>query len=351
MTSPVHQRPVSGKKPGLQPYDTAMIARLHGHARKELLTSSLWLLALVLLVPIFLGTLVFDYTLVHEALATRLAGTGQNARVLAGTFVVAVAAIHFLIEGSGTDDTDSDKSRVKASWLLHATRRAVLMYVIGFGALLAYTTLQFATGDIMLPVFGDDTWDVQVSQFAKDVLRVLIAVAEPLVIGLVGLAMAGLFIMSVFVGQASLSCLLHIAGRFLQARAVFAQSKAAKKAVDEANARLGAATREAQRLSAIPQAQIVREAMVEIITVRNAALAEPRALLLKAALSASEAGLAESGVIEVPGLSETQGIEAVNLAALREMVAEIDAATSSKALEAAAHALLNDEPQKDDSHG
>lgn len=166
MAKPFPQRPPQKKQHGLQPSDQAVVATLHGHTRKELKVSSLWLFALILLVPAFIGTLIFDYTLVHEALATLLAGTGQNAEILAGTFVIAVAALHFLIEGSLKEDGDTEKRRGMATWLLNATSRAVPIYLIGFGALLAFTTLQFATGDITLPTFGDEAWDVQVSEFA-----------------------------------------------------------------------------------------------------------------------------------------------------------------------------------------
>lgn len=167
---------------------------------------------------------------------------------------------------------------------------------------------------------------------------------------LVGLAMASLFVMSVFVGQTCLAGVLHIVGRFLEARKLFAESKAAKNALDEANTRVVATTREAERVSAIPQVQIAREAMAEIDAVRNAALAEPRELLRKAALSAVEGEQDDPGAIEAPGLAETRGIETINLEALREMVASIEAATSSKALDEAARVLLKNETRKDDRH-
>ncbi|MGD1955718.1 MAG: hypothetical protein ACFBZ9_10895 [Sphingomonadales bacterium] len=222
MTKAKPQKLLGKKQAGLQPKDQAAIAKLHGHTRKVLMQSAIHLLALLLLVPAFFGSLAFDYALVHEALLTLLSGTGQNADILALTFVVAVGALHFLAERP-------DGETLKA-WLVKAVGRAVPVYLIGFGALLAFTTLQFAVGDAGLPDFGipteQDGWDQKVSDWAKQVLTVIIALAEPVMVVLVGLAMASLFVMSVFIGQSSLSLTLLITGNFLEARRFFSLSKA-----------------------------------------------------------------------------------------------------------------------------
>ncbi len=336
MTKAKPQKLSSKRQSGLQPKDQAILSKLHGHSRKALMQSVIYLLALLLLVPAFIGSLAFDYALVHEALLTLLSGTGQNADILAMTFVVAVGALHFLSERP-------DGEALKA-WLVKAVQRAVPVYLIGFGALLAFTTLQFVAGDTGLPDFGvpkeQDDWDQKVSDWAKQALIVIIALAEPFMMILVGLAMASLFVMSVFVGQSCFLLTVLIIGAFIEARSTFSLSKALKTEVESANARVVAAARAAEKARSTKPGDAIRAAKDKIVRAERNALADLRRLIRNAELSKVEDEAEGTEVIEVPSLKESHGLELVSLPAARKIISDIDAIIAPAALRQAAKAAL-----------
>ncbi|MGF1463775.1 MAG: hypothetical protein ACFB2Z_11560 [Maricaulaceae bacterium] len=317
---------------GLQPGDQAVLARLQGAVEQNRLMARAKLPALPVLVLSFVGALAFDFALVHGALAPLLDGTGQDPVVLSLTFLVAIGAFHFLAE-------QPVGQRLKA-WLEAAVRRAIPLYLIGFGVLLAFATLQYVAGGGGIPFFpAGGSIAATVSALAVEVLSVVTAVAEPVAIILTGLALSCLFILSVYVGQACLSKTLAILGAALEAGAVCRRSRNLLADVRAQNARVVETARAAADGGATTPADIIRQTKGAIITARDQAIRPLRRIALKARLEGVEDLADAAELIAVTVIRETKGLERLKLSALTDTIASIEAATSHDAMERALLAL------------
>lgn len=317
------------------------LARLHGRVRRAHGTAAVRVSSILLTLPVFAATMVIDYHLIHAALSFVLFEAGGAVAVLALSSALCVVALHVLWA--------ADTSRRAGGWLYRAARIAIPVYLLGFGTLLAFVVLNNAgvvidDGPAILVEQDDASLRAQARKLATQVFQALKAAGGLIAIALAALAIACLFILSVFVGHACLTSALRVIGRYLDVVKTYRASARHFRDVRAREATCVAALRKARVARRRSDADVASIALAAMTTVADEALAPYRQAELAARLSPLERE--EDGAdLELPGLRDRYGFGCVDVAAFRQALSEVERALAPERIKDIALSVRLDRDQ------
>lgn len=319
----------------LRPHQIEMIGALHGAARKTFLLAAAGMAALPLILLVLAAALAVEFQLMLHTMVTLLDdGTGnQPITLLALSSLIAIVALHVLTRQPGSEAIHR--------WMMRLGLVALVLFLLGFGLIVAMTSFEVAAAMLFDPssgIEGLDAWLADSDSDAEDdslasFLRDLFAEYG----GLVALVFAtfglgGVFFLTVLVSHFLIDLALKLAGEFVAALTRVKESATLKAAMLAADAALGAAAQQLSNQESVSPASAVREAVAMLSAKADRALSYPRRVVQAAALlkpGADGDPLAGLGS-KLLGLPDEVGT--LDVPALKTLLADLDQAISEDAL-------------------
>ena len=263
----------------LRPLQWELVSRLHGSARRNYLTSAASCSALLIIVPVLLCALGLEYALMAHTMNVLLdvGGPEQPVTLLALSSLLAIAGLHIIggqLQGTKLHD-----------WLARLGLLALLVFTIGFGLIVSLTSFEIAASVLFNPETGLEAIDAWIE--GND------APADPESIGLkiknafgdlggsialvmAALGLGGVFFISMLVSHFLIVQGLRLARGYVDSRVVYKESRRLFNRITAKETALREAKAELKRLQSISKAQIVNEAVAELVITADRALAQAR---------------------------------------------------------------------------
>lgn len=328
-------RPTTRQITRLRPHQLEIIGGLHGAARKAFLWSAAGLAALPLVLLVLAAALSVEFQLMLHTMVTLLDdGTGnQPITLLALSSLIAIVALHVLTRQPGSEKLHR--------WMMRLGLVALVIFLLGFGLIVAMTSFEVASAMLFDPATGIDGLDAWLADGNGDpqpdslasMLRDLFAEYGGLVaLVFATLGLGGVFFLTVLVSHFLIGLALKLAGDFVTARTRMHESASLKEAMTKADAALGAAALSVADYEAVSPATGVREAVATLTAKADGALSYARRVVQAAGLMKPEdahdplAGLGS----QMLGLPDEVGT--LDVPALKTLLADLNEAVSEDAL-------------------
>jgi len=319
----------------LRPHQIEMIGALHGAARKAFLLAAAGLAALPLVLLVLGAALAVEFQLMLHTMVTLLDdGTGnQPITLLALSSLIAIVALHVLTRQPGSEAIHR--------WMMRLGLVALVLFLLGFGLIVAMTSFEVAASMLFDPatgIDGLDSWLADADGAPDDesfveFLRDLFADYGGLIALLFAtLGLGGVFFLTVLVSHFLIGVALKLAGEFITALTRMRESARLKAAMLAADAALGAAAHKVAGHDAVSPVTAVREAVATLTAKADSALSYPRRVVQAAALmKPDEAGDPLAGLgSKLLGLPEEVGT--LDVSALKTLLADLDQVISEDVL-------------------
>lgn len=319
----------------LRPHHIEIVGTLHGAARKAFLLAAAGLCSLPLVLAVLGAALAVEFQLMLHTMVTLLDdGTGnQPIALLALASLIAIVALHVLTRQPGSEAIHA--------WMMRLGLVALVLFLLGFGLIVAMTSFEVAASMLFDPatgIEGLDSWladsesepnDHGLVTFLRDLF---VDYGGLLALLFATLGLGGVFFLTVLVSHFLIGLALRIAGDFITALTRVKESSRLKKAMKAADTALGQAAQKVADYEAISPVVAVRQAVGTLSADADSALSHPRRVAQAADLmKADETGdpFALLGS-ELLGLPDEVGT--LNVAALKSLLAELDQAISEDVL-------------------
>ena len=319
----------------LRSHQMEMISVLHGAARKAFLLAAAGLSALPLILLVLAAALAVEFQLMLHTMVTLLDdGTGnQPITLLALSSLIAIVALHVL--------TRQPESEAIHRWMMRLGLVALVLFLLGFGLIVAMTSFEVAAAMLFDPssgIEGLDSWLAGTDGSPDDeslasILRDLFAEYGGLVaLVFATLGLGGVFFLTVLVSHFLIGLALKLAGEFIVELTLFKESGELKTTMLAADAALGGVMQYLADQEAVSPASMMREAVAVLSAKANSELSYPRRVVQASELLKPDADgdpLAGLGS-KLLGLPDEVGT--LDVPALKTLLADLDQAISEDAL-------------------
>ncbi|SDR67653.1 hypothetical protein [Erythrobacter sp. HL-111] len=312
-----------------------MIGALHGAARKAFLLAAAGLAALPLVLLVLGAALAVEFQLMLHTMVTLLDdGTGnQPITLLALASLIAIVALHVLTRQPGSEAIHR--------WMMRLGLVALVLFLLGFGLIVAMTSFEVAASMLFDPatgIDGLDSWLADADGAPDDesfveFLRDLFADYGGLIALLFAtLGLGGVFFLTVLVSHFLIGVALKLAGDFVGALIPLKESGKHKAEIFEADAALGEIAHDLKDHDAQSPAAQVGEAVAILSAKADRALSYPRRVAqAEKLMKADDAGDLLAGLgSKLLGLPDEVGT--LDVPALKALLADLEQAISDDVL-------------------
>lgn len=312
-----------------------IIGTLHGEGRKAFLLAAAGLCSLPLVLAVLAAALAVEFQLMLHTMVTLLDdGTGnQPITLLALASLIAIVALHVLTRQPGSEAIHR--------WMMRLGLVALVLFLLGFGLIVAMTSFEVAASMLFDPatgIEGLDSWLADSESEPEDqslvtFLRDLFADYGGLLALLFAtLGLGGVFFLTVLVSHFLIGLALNIAGDFIIALTRVKESSRLDNEMTSADMALGEAAQKVADYEALLPVVAVRQAVGTLSGVADSALSHPRRVVQAADLmKADETGdpfaLLGSELLGLPPEIGTFDVDA-----LKTLLADLDQAISEDVL-------------------
>lgn len=338
MTKPVFNQ--------LRPHQRETLGNLHGAARASYLRACVGLAALPLVLVILAAALGVEFALMRHTMHTLLAdGPGdQPVLLLALSSLIAIAALHVLTCQPGSEALNR--------WIMRLGLAALILFLSGFGLIIAMTNYEVAASMLFAPATELDQLDAWMNGAEQDP-----AVQEETeasfrdafgeIGGLIALITAtlglgGVFFMTVLVSHYLIGLVLRLICGFLDSRMrwresghLIAQITAAEIALETATARLAGLEPDGSRAA-------LRNIVATLTAIADDALACPRHIIQSAELMRIDERTDPLATLGLRVLGLPEELTSMNIPALNEQLKTVETAISEEALMAIGREVLHE---------
>jgi len=263
----------------LRPLQWDLISRLHGSARRNYLAGAASCSGLLIIVPLLLCALGLEYALMAHTMNVLLdvGGPEQPVTLLALSSLLAIAGLHIIggqLKGTSLHD-----------WLTRLGLLALAVFTIGFGLIVSLTSFEIAASVLFNPQTGLDAIDawIEGNDAASDpesiglkIKNIFGDLGGSLALVMAALGLGGVFFISMLVSHFLIVAGLSITQGFIEARVLFKESRRLFTQITENEKALRGAKAELRVLKSTSKAQIVNEAVAELVIASDRALAQAR---------------------------------------------------------------------------
>ena len=319
----------------VRPSQWELLSSLNGTARQTYLTSAASCSALLIIVPVLIGALGLEYSLMAHTMSLLLdvGGPDQPVTLLSMSSLLAIAGLHII--GRQMEDTKLH------DWLARLGLLALAVFTIGFGLIVSLTSFEIAASVLFDPetgldaietwIEGADTTDEQDSIGLK-IKKAFGELGGAVALVMASLGLGGVFFISMLISGFLIDRALKLTGTFIHARVHYKESSRLLDGIKQKDVALRGALAQHHRLQAISKSQVVNEAVADLMIRADNALADARHARRLHELVKQEDRDDPIGSIGLSFLGISEEAFAVNSEAFKAELQRVEEAVSEDAL-------------------